>query len=188
MEPLSYYKWQWRDYRANRRVQRMSWQAKGLYRELLDEFWVEGSLPLDHSALADICGCTVEEFSHYWPEIEGCWEVTDGGLVNAKMDSMRTAVNMSRTLELRSKSGYQPRNRTRKSRVTPKGWGKIRVRIFERDSNTCFHCKSVIANPDCDHLIPLSLGGSSDDSNLVTSCPSCNRSRQDKLVEDWNVR
>jgi uncharacterized protein YdaU (DUF1376 family) len=74
----------------------MSWQAKGLYRELLDEFWAEGILPLDHAELADICGCTVEEFSKFWPEMAGCWEVTEGGLVNAKMDSMRTDLDSLR--------------------------------------------------------------------------------------------
>lgn len=42
-EPLPYYKWLWKDRRATRKVQRMSWQARGLCRELLDEFWVEGN-------------------------------------------------------------------------------------------------------------------------------------------------
>lgn len=96
MEPLPYYKWQWQRYRANRRVQRMSWQAKGLYRELLDEYWVEGSLSLDHGELAEICGCSLEEFETYWPQIQGCWEETPDGLVNATMDSMRTAMDSKR--------------------------------------------------------------------------------------------
>jgi len=74
----------------------MSWQAKGLYRELLDEFWAEGSLPLDHEELADICGCSLEEFEMYWPQIEPCWEVTESGLVNAKMDTMRTTTDCKR--------------------------------------------------------------------------------------------
>lgn len=102
MEPLPYYKWHWRDYRANRRVQRMSWQAKGLYREMLDEFWAEGSLPLDHAELADICGCTAEEFENHWPEIKGCWEETQDGLANAKMDSMRTATDSTRVTNAKS--------------------------------------------------------------------------------------
>lgn len=96
LEPLPYYKWHWRDYRANRRVQRMSWQAKGLYRELLDEFWAEGYLPLDHSELADICGCSLDEFETYWPQVKGCWEETETGYVNAKMDTMRTATDTNR--------------------------------------------------------------------------------------------
>lgn len=41
-EALPYYRWHWRDYRANRKVQRMTYIERGLYRELLDECWAEG--------------------------------------------------------------------------------------------------------------------------------------------------
>lgn len=102
IEPLPYYKWQWRDWRANRKVQRMSWQAKGLYRELLDEFWAEGVLPTDHAELADICCCTVEEFDTFWLEIEPSWEVTDAGLVNRKMDEQRTDTDNVRAINARN--------------------------------------------------------------------------------------
>jgi uncharacterized protein YdaU (DUF1376 family) len=74
----------------------MSWQAKGLYRELLDEYWAEGSLSLDHGELSEICGCTLEEFEMYWPQIKGCWEETPDGLANATMDSMRTETDSKR--------------------------------------------------------------------------------------------
>lgn len=74
----------------------MCWQAKGLYRELLDEFWAEGFLPVDHEELSVICGCTVAEFETYWPQIKGSWEETPEGLVNAKMDSQRTATDSAR--------------------------------------------------------------------------------------------
>lgn len=89
-EPLPYYRWFWRDFRANRKVQRMSWQARGLYRELLDEFWAEGSLPNDLEKLADICGCKLSEMKQLWPEIEPCWELWPEGFRNAKMDEQRT--------------------------------------------------------------------------------------------------
>ena len=36
-EPLPYFKWLWRDWRANRKVQRLDYVARGLYRDLLDE-------------------------------------------------------------------------------------------------------------------------------------------------------
>lgn len=96
VEPLHFYKWHYRDYRANRKVQRMSWQAKGLYRELLDEYWQEGSLPVDHGELADICGCTQEEFAGLWPQMAACWSIEDGLLVNQKMDSQRTLQDQDR--------------------------------------------------------------------------------------------
>ena len=96
MDALPYYKWHWQDWRANRRVQRMPWQAKGPYRELLDEFWAEGSLPTDMGELADIVGCTLQELEDLWVHIGPCWEERDGRLYNAKMDKQRTSTDAAR--------------------------------------------------------------------------------------------
>ena len=38
---------------------------------------------------------------------------------------------------------------------------------------------------ECDHVIPVARGGGHDDDNLVTACVSCNRSKSDKMLEDW---
>lgn len=96
MEPLGYYKWHWQAWRANRRVQRMSWQARGLYRELLDEFWAEGSIPDDMVFMAEVCGCTEDEMATYWVEISHCFELRDDRLYNRKMDEQRTAKDSHR--------------------------------------------------------------------------------------------
>lgn len=102
MDALPYYKWLWRDWRSNRRVQRMPWQAKGLYRELLDEFWAEGSLPTELTELADICGCGEEEMREWWPHIKPSWEEIDGRLYNAKMNEQRTAKDAERVAKAES--------------------------------------------------------------------------------------
>ena len=96
MDALPYYKWHWQDWRANRRVQRMPWQAKGPYRELLDEFWAEGSLPTEMHELADIVGCTTEELTDLWVHIGPCWEERNGRLYNSKMDEQRTVTDKAR--------------------------------------------------------------------------------------------
>jgi len=100
-EPLRYYKWFWKDWRANRKVQRMSWQARGLYRELLDELWSEGVIPDDLGKLAEICGCTLEEMTLRWPEIAPCWVRIEGGYTNAKMEAQRTAKDSERAEKAR---------------------------------------------------------------------------------------
>jgi len=119
MDALPYYKWYWIDYRANRKVQRMSWQARGLYRELLDEFWSEGTLPNDTHVLADICGCDHTTFMLHWPQIEGCWEETQDGLINAKMDAQRTEVDSSRVAKAKAgaKGGKTSNSFTRGKQV-----------------------------------------------------------------------
>jgi hypothetical protein len=57
-----------------------------------------------------------------------------------------------------------------------------RFLIFERDNFTCFYCgkKSYCdgVGLHCDHLIPLSKGGKTIASNLVTACQQCNTEKR----------
>ena len=64
-------------------------------------------------------------------------------------------------------------------------WEKTRLRIFERDNYTCQHCGAREVSLECDHLVPISRGGSNEDDNLVASCRSCNQSKRDNLVGEW---
>jgi hypothetical protein len=89
-DALPYYRWLVRDCRARRKVQRMGYIARGFYRELLDEEWLEGSIPNDLAALADICGCPVKVMEKAWVEISPCFKEVDGRLVNEKLESLRT--------------------------------------------------------------------------------------------------
>jgi hypothetical protein len=57
----------------------------------------------------------------------------------------------------------------------------IRIAVFVRDGGRCRRCRSA-TNLELDHLIPLSKGGSSDESNLQTLCRRCNRRKWKKLV------
>jgi uncharacterized protein YdaU (DUF1376 family) len=118
MEALPYYKWFWQDYRANRRVQRMPWQARGPYRDLLDEFWAEGSLPMDHAELADICAMLEAEFEQWWPYISPHWEEREGRLYNAKMDQQRTATDAARVaMSQGGKAGGKVSNSSTRGKV-----------------------------------------------------------------------
>ena len=57
----------------------------------------------------------------------------------------------------------------------------VRVAVFVRDGGRCRRCRSA-TNLELDHLIPVSKGGSSDESNLQTLCRRCNRRKWKKLV------
>ena len=63
-------------------------------------------------------------------------------------------------------------------------WKEIRRRIFARDDYTCRYCGKRGGALECDHVIPVVAGGDSDDSNLVTACRPCNRSKGAKL--NWS--
>jgi uncharacterized protein YdaU (DUF1376 family) len=69
----------------------LDYVARGLYRDLLDEQWCEGSIPSKIEELADICGCPVEVMSECWPSLKVFFEEQeDGSLVNSKLEKQRT--------------------------------------------------------------------------------------------------
>lgn len=64
------------------------------------------------------------------------------------------------------------------------------VEQAERQRHRCYWCGKRIGqvihtdyHPD--HVMPLSLGGSNDASNIVASCPRCNLSKSGKHPMDW---
>jgi len=64
---------------------------------------------------------------------------------------------------------------------------KAQSRLWH-DGVKCYHCAVPLRlrayardlgsdTPEVDHLVPLALGGTDDDANLVLSCLRCNRSK-----------
>lgn len=70
-------------------------------------------------------------------------------------------------------------------RPPPKEWSELRARAFRRDDYTCQYCGVRGVQLQCDHIIPVSRGGSNDLSNLATACRKCNLSKHDKTPEEW---
>jgi uncharacterized protein YdaU (DUF1376 family) len=77
-KPLPYLRWYVTDYRASRRVQRLTWQERGIYRELLDECWMEGCIPDDPERLADIAGCPRGVMAEAWANIRPLFVEVEG--------------------------------------------------------------------------------------------------------------
>lgn len=68
---------------------------------------------------------------------------------------------------------------------------RLRFEVFRRDNHACRYCGAT--PPDAkltiDHVVPESLGGSDDPSNLVTACAGCNGGKSSvpadaALIED----
>lgn len=70
-------------------------------------------------------------------------------------------------------------------RLPPPLWRKRRMQVFERDDFTCVYCHEDQGPLECDHIIPLSKGGTNDIENLATACFRCNRSKAGKLLHEW---
>lgn len=60
-------------------------------------------------------------------------------------------------------------------------------KIFKRQSGKCFYCGVILDSKkyDIDHVIPLSRGGTNNIENVVIACTHCNRSKGNKLLNEW---
>lgn len=77
-------------------------------------------------------------------------------------------------------------------------WREIRQAVLERDGHRCRDCGGEVRSAEADvhHLVPRSLGGPDDASNLITLCDGCHGARHPNLqgklsrrfVEKWAVR
>lgn len=66
---------------------------------------------------------------------------------------------------------------------------KVRFEVFKRDSFTCQYCGKMAPAVvlECDHIDPVSNGGSDEMVNLVTACDTCNSGKRARLLSDDTV-
>lgn len=66
---------------------------------------------------------------------------------------------------------------------------KIRFEVFKRDSFTCQYCgrKAPDIALQCDHVEPVSKGGTNDILNLLTSCVECNIGKSNRRLSDNTI-
>lgn len=57
--------------------------------------------------------------------------------------------------------------------------------LLESQHNLCAGCNKFLVHYDVDHILPLIRGGSNWPSNLQILCPTCNRSKSKKTMEEW---
>jgi uncharacterized protein YdaU (DUF1376 family) len=84
------YQWYPKDWKSDTRVQRMTYEQRGIYRELMDTQWLEGSISADPAELARILGIPLPRFRKVWPLINECFTKRDDGrLVQLRLERAR---------------------------------------------------------------------------------------------------
>lgn len=85
---------------------------------------------------------------------------------------------------------YRERNPRSRPYLSDRDWQPLRRLVFERDGYVCTYCGSDGngASLHCDHVIPVSRGGSHHPDNLTTACQSCNSSKRATPVQEWKGR
>lgn len=72
-----------------------------------------------------------------------------------------------------------------KGRPPRQVWRLLRQQVFLRDGWACVYCGKRTGTLTCDHVLPVSRGGSSTLDNLVTACLACNTAKATKTPEEW---
>ena len=75
-----------------------------------------------------------------------------------------------------------------KGRPPRQVWRLLRQAVFERDGRVCVYCGKSIGTLTCDHVVPVSRGGSSTLDNLVTACLACNVAKATRTPEEWRAQ
>lgn len=85
----------------------------------------------------------------------------------------------------------QARDRVRKWRealgVPESEWLRLSESIKRRDNYTCVYCGESEGPIHCDHVVPLTQGGTNDPSNLVAACRACNCGKSGRTPEQWRA-
>lgn len=76
-------------------------------------------------------------------------------------------------------------NGTTSRPTTLESWGRLRNLVKKRDLSQCQYCGEFTDDGELDHVIPLSRGGTDAIDNLVWACKQCNRSKHNRMPDDF---
>ena len=164
-----------RDWRGDQALRAVSLAARGLWIDCLCIMHeaqpyghlVLGSQPVTDVVLARMTGTTPDQISELLGELESAAVFarrSDGTIYSRRM-----------TRDFKGEPDFRRSSE----------WSEIRMRVFVRDDFTCAYCGVRGERMECDHIVPVSRGGSHDDENLTTACKPCNQSKRDKLLSEW---
>jgi hypothetical protein len=75
-----------------------------------------------------------------------------------------------------------------------KGFGQVpplnNRELFQRDRNVCAYCGGDFASLrlTCDHIVPMSRGGTDTWMNVVTACRNCNQRKGNHRLEETRLQ
>lgn len=104
--PMQEYLWNPSQWQGSRKVQKMNWAERGLYRELMDECYLHGSIPSTSEGIADMLGEDPEVITPLWSRVSRCFDVDPdepGRLISPFIEEVRIAQDAKR--KVRSEMG-----------------------------------------------------------------------------------
>ena len=97
----------------------------------------------------------------------------------------RDHLNCSTTCKVKAK---RARRRARQAgAVGTYTWAEV-MHVFLALDRRCAYCEQPIdGQPEPDHVVPLSRGGSNSLTNILPCCQGCNADKRDLLLAEWNA-
>lgn len=86
-----------------------------------------------------------------------------------------------------ARNGFSRHMRPGSDRPPSHEWRALRSTVFARDDYTCTYCGDRGGRLECDHVVPVSRGGSNELTNLTTACRKCNRNKRAKTPAEWKA-
>lgn len=139
-----------------------------------------GSLEDDDDVLADLAMCTKRRWSIVRDDVLKEWvPIGDGRIYNPAICEKALVAWSAKVIRMRKIS--------RRTEIESGEWDRLRSAVFARDDYTCQYCGDRGVRLECDHVVPVSAGGLSIESNLVTACRPCNRAKGAKPLRAWRM-
>lgn len=172
---MHYYKRNLGDYA--KKAGKLSMLQHGAYTVLIDACYDREQFPTMEEAIDWAWASTAQEVEAVEFILRKFFKLVDGRYIQDRIHE---------EIEIWKNRGWHPHDPENPPLRQPiDEWKLTRARILERDNYTCTYCGVRGGKLECDHIHPISRGGSNDDENLTTACKPCNREKGTKTVEEW---
>lgn len=174
MESLSF-KLDTGKWRTDTRLSMCSPSTRGVWFELICQMHAgdkSGELTGTVESLARIARCKPSEMQAAIDELD------QTGTASVSRDGNQISITCRRI-----RREYIKQHRVNELRGE---WPSIRANVLRRDMSVCGYCGSVATAVD--HIIPRSQCGTSDPSNLVAACKTCNSKKGGRTLEQARMR
>lgn len=102
------------------------------------------------------------------------------------VESKREAVRAWRKANPEKHRAQLSKRRTRRMNAEGEYSGDDILSLYDEQQGLCAYCGIRLFDEyHIDHVVPLARGGTNWPDNLLLACPTCNSSKGDKLLPEW---
>lgn len=104
--------------------------------------------------------------------------------INVHLSTRHIGTTVDEAAERRRAWDRDRKRAQRSLRLSESEWLPLVASILKRDGHKCTYCGST-EKLTADHVVPLTRGGTNDESNLTACCIPCNSKKGNKLTSEW---